>query len=276
MPDFHALEVMTMVSSLSIAFMIISLMICFILPIVLVIYFYRKQEISLFAVLLGAIVFLATQAAIRIPLLAILGKQQWYIDMTTNIYYTALFLGLSAGLFEEVGRYIAMKLFMKKSLNWKNGIAFGIGHGGIEAIVIVGLTILNYLVMALMINAGAFDNVIAANLPPGIAEQIRTMLVDTAAVNFLAGGFERTMTIILQIAFSIIVLYAVKFKKPIYLLYAILLHAAVDTPTVILGSMGLNVWIIELFIAVLAALGLIYIIKAKGIFAVREEQYESE
>jgi uncharacterized membrane protein YhfC len=227
------------------------------------------------AVLLGAIVFLVTQVAIRIPLLSVLGRQQWYIEMSTNIYLIALFLGLTAGLFEEIGRYIVMKLFMKKSLSWKNGVAFGIGHGGIEAIVLVGLTILNYLVMSLMINSGIFDEMIAANLPPAIAEQIKLMLVDSPTINFLAGGFERIMTMIVQIAFSIMVLYSVKFKKPAYLVYAILLHAVIDAPVVILGSIGLNVWIIELFIAACAVVGLVYIIKAKSIFAKKEEEQQA-
>lgn len=261
-----------MVNSLSIIFMIISLLICFLLPVVLTVYFYRRHKISLMAVLLGAMVFLISQVVIRIPLLSILGKQQWYIDMSANIYVIALFLGLTAGLFEEVGRYIGMKFFMKKNLSWKNGVAFGIGHGGIEAIALVGLTILNYLVMSLMINSGVFDKMIAVNLPPAIAEQIKSMLVDSPIINFLAGGFERIMTVIIQIAFSIMVLYSVKFKKPSYLVYAILLHAVVDAPTVILGSMGLNVWAIELLIAAYAALGLLYIMKVKSIFSKKEEE----
>ncbi|HYE08596.1 MAG TPA: YhfC family glutamic-type intramembrane protease, partial [Patescibacteria group bacterium] len=214
-----------MVNNLSIAFMIVTLLICFLLPAALVVYFYKRHKISLIAVLWGAIVFLVSQVATRIPLLTILGKQQWYMEMSSNIYLIALFLGLTAGLFEEVGRYIVMKFFMKKSLSWKSGIAFGIGHGGIEAMVIVGLTILNYLIMSFMINSGVFESMIAANLPQGVAEQIKSMLVDTPAINFLAGGFERIMTMIIQIAFSVIVLYSVKFKKPVYLLYAILLHA---------------------------------------------------
>ncbi|MDF2530844.1 MAG: hypothetical protein K0Q65_425 [Clostridia bacterium] len=265
-----------MVNILSIAFMIVTLLICFLLPAALLVYFYRKHKISLIAVLWGAIVFLVSQVAIRIPLLTILGKQQWYMEMSSNIYVIALFLGLTAGLFEEVGRYIVMEFFMKKSLSWKNGIAFGIGHGGIEAMVIVGLTILNYVIMSFMINSGVFESMIAANLPQGVAEQIKSMLVDTPAINFLAGGFERIMTMMIQIALSVIVLYAVKFKKPVYLLYAILLHAVVDTPAVILGNMGLNVWLIELYIAACAAASLIYVIKAKDVFVNKEEEQAAE
>lgn len=264
-------EVLFMVSSLSIAFMTVSMLICFLLPVILVIYFYKKYKISLIAVLIGVLVFLISQVAIRIPLLSLLGKQQWYLDMSQNITLIALFLGLTAGLFEEVGRYIAMRFFMKKNLSWKTGVAFGIGHGGIEAIVLVGLTFLNYIIMSFMINSGIFDSMIAAQLPAETANQIKTMLAEAPAINSLAGGFERIMAMTIQIGFSVLVMYAVKFKKPIFLLWAILAHAVVDTPVVILGSMGLNVWVIELLVAVLAAAAFIFTLKAKKLFADKEQ-----
>lgn len=262
-----------MVNTLSIVFMIISFLICILLPTILTIYFYKKHRISLMAVLIGAITFLVSQIATRIPLLTLLGRQQWYLDFASNnIYAVAIFLGLTAGIFEEVARYIAMKLFMKKNLSWKNGVAFGIGHGGIEAIVLVGLTLLNYIVISFMINAGLFESTIGAQLPVGTAIQIKSMLVDAPVIDFLAGGFERIMTMAVHIAFSLIVLYSVKFKKPIYLLYAILLHALVDAPVVILGHFGLSTWALEAVIAVFAAVCLVYIIRTKKIFADKEAE----
>lgn len=263
-----------MVSNLSIAFMMVSMLTCFLLPVILTIYFYKKQKISLMAVLIGVLVFLISQVAIRIPLLTLLGRQTWYVGMSQNIYIIAIFLGLTAGLFEEVGRYIAMRFFMKKNLSWKNGVAFGIGHGGIEAIVLVGLTLLNYIVMSFMINSGIFDSMIAVQLPAETANQIKTMLAEAPAINSLAGGLERVMTMSLQIGFSVMVMYAVKFKKPIFLLWAILAHTLVDAPVVILGSMGLNVWTIELLIVVFAAVALFYTLKAKKLFEVKEASVE--
>lgn len=263
-----------MISGLSIAFMAVSLLVCFLMPVALAVYFFRKYKISLIAVLIGALVFTISQLIIRIPLLSFFGKQQWYMDMSSNIYVIALFLGLTAGLFEELGRYIAMRLFMKKSLSWKNGIAVGIGHGGIEAVSLVGLTFLNYIIMSSMINSGVFDTMIAAQLPADVANEIKTTLANTPAFSFLAGGFERVMTMSIQIAFSVMVLFSVRFKKPLYLVYAILLHALVDSPLVVLGSMGVNVWIMEIIVAFFGILGLVYIIKAKDIFQ-RKEQEET-
>lgn len=265
-----------MVSSLAIVFMFITLAVCILLPVILTVYFYKKYKISLIAVLIGAVVFIVSQLATRIPLLALLAKQQWYIEMSSNIYVIALFLGITAGLFEEVGRYIAIKFFMKKTLSWKNGVALGIGHGGIEALSLVGLTMINNIIISIMINTGNFDTIVAAQLPEGVASQIKAALIDTTVSYFLAGGFERIMTMSIQIAFSVMVLYAVKFKKPLYLLYAILFHALVDSPLVILGSMGLDVWTIELFVFAMAVVSLVYIIKAKAMFAKMEHVEAAE
>ncbi len=50
-----------------------------------------------------------------------------------------IYLGLLAGLFEEIGRFLAFKFFYPKQkieLNKKNALLFGLGWGGIEAIII--------------------------------------------------------------------------------------------------------------------------------------------
>lgn len=265
-----------MVNNLSIAFMAISLLIAVLMPITLVIYFYKKQKISLKILLIGALVFIVFQILTRIPLLSLISTQAWYESIASNVVVLALFLGLTAGLFEEVGRYLAMKYLMKKNLSWKDGLAFGLGHGGIESIIIVGIALVNYIILSFMINEGLFDSVVAAKLPPGAAAQIRSLLIDTPAINQLAGGYERILAMIIQIAFSMIVLYAVKAEKPIYVLYAVLLHGLVDSPLVILSSMKLNIWTLELLLTLFAAAGWILIIKLKNVFFQIDQQEELE
>ena len=63
------------------------------------------------ALLLGIITFLIFQVFTRIPLLQlVLPNQVWYILFTYEHPLLYLFLlSLSAGLFEEIGRYLIMK-----------------------------------------------------------------------------------------------------------------------------------------------------------------------
>ena len=102
-----------MVSTVSILAMAVTLIICFGLPVALVIYFYKKERIALVAVAVGALVFLVTQVLIRIPILSYLATLEWYQQMAANLFVIAFFLSLTAGIFEEVGRYFGFKLFLK-------------------------------------------------------------------------------------------------------------------------------------------------------------------
>jgi len=49
-----------MVSTVSILLMVITLLICFGLPVALFIYFYKKERIAVIAVFVGALVFLVS------------------------------------------------------------------------------------------------------------------------------------------------------------------------------------------------------------------------
>lgn len=253
-----------MVSSISIIFMILSLMLVFIFPLGLWIFFYKKERISGIAVLVGALTFFVSQILLRMPLLQLVQGQSWYSEIGTNIWLGSLFLSLTAGIFEEVGRFLSFKFLLKRKLEWKNGIAFGIGHGGIEAILLTGLTNINNLIFSLMINLGAFDK-ISGTLTPGLSDYIVNTLVGTSPVMFLVGGIERVFAIISHIAFSIIVLYGVKYKRGIYIIYAILAHTILNAPAVILNYY-FGPWVSEIYVMIFAAAALAYIIKSKRAF----------
>ena len=255
-----------MVSTVSMLAMAVTLVICFGLPVALVIYFYKKERIALVAVAVGALVFLVTQVLIRIPILSYLATLAWYQQMAANLFIIAFFLSLTAGIFEEVGRYFGFKLFLKKHLSWKNGVAFGIGHGGIEAIVLTGLTYVNNLVYSFMINTGAFDQAIAPLIGPEMTDYIKGQLIDLPYYIFIVAGLERALTIVIHIALSLVVLLAVTKGKTIYLLYAILLHAAVNLPAVLIPGLGYNILYAELYLLVLAVIGIIFIKSSRHSF----------
>jgi uncharacterized membrane protein YhfC len=201
------------------------------------------------------------------PLLQVLQGQSWYAAIANdskNIWIIALFLGLTAGLFEEIGRFLGFKFLLKKKLEWKNGIAFGIGHGGIEAIIITGLTYINNIVFSFMINSGAFDK-ISGTFSPGLSDYIVEALANTSPVMFLVGGLERVFAIIAHIAFSIMVLYGVKNKKGVYIIYAILAHTLLDAPTVLI-SYYFGTWAAEGYVVLFTAAALIFSMKSKKLF----------
>ncbi|MDW7739083.1 MAG: YhfC family glutamic-type intramembrane protease [Bacillota bacterium] len=254
------------VGSTSLVAMIITLLICFGLPLILLIYFYVKERISIVAVLVGALAFLVSQVFIRIPILSVISGMDWYRQMAANLILIALFLSLTAGLFEEVARFLGFKFLLKKHLSWKNGIAFGIGHGGIEAIILTGFTYINNLVYSVMINTGAYDELLAPQLGPEMAQYIKTQLISLPPHIYLVAGFERAFTIFIHIALSLIVLLAVTRRNYIYLLYAILLHAAVNIPVVIIPGLGMDILYAELYLLLLAVFSIIFIKRSPSLY----------
>ena len=47
----------------------------------------------------------------------------------------AAILGLTAGLCEETARYLVYRWWLKSARTWRDGLMFGAGHGGIEAMI---------------------------------------------------------------------------------------------------------------------------------------------
>lgn len=256
-----------MVSSISIFFMFFTLIIIILFPVSLGIYLYKKENITWKPFLIGALVFFIFQFMTRLPIISILNTQIWFQNMINNFIFGVVIVGgISAGLFEEIGRYLGFKYLLKNKLCWKNGVAMGIGHGGMEAIGLVGLTYINNIIMSIMINTGAFDRVVAPNLSEQTAELIKYQFIDTSSHLFLAAGIERIFSIIIQIALSLVILYGVANKIIIFLLYGIILHTFVNVSTVMISQQFSNIWITELYIFIMALIAFIFIKKSINYF----------
>ena len=253
-----------MVSTASLAAMFFSLCASLFLPVALVIYFYRRYRFSLKAFFVGAGIFILFQLLLRLPLLGYLSAQPWFSRLSTNIFFSAVVIGgFTAALFEECGRYLGFRTVLKGKLSWENGLAYGLGHGGAEAIILVGFAYINNIVISLLINRGLFEQLIAPRLGAAAAP-VRAQLVSLPPSLFLAAGVERVCTLIIQIALSLLVLYAVRNKQPLYLLGAILLHTGLNAGAVYLQAGGFSLWIIELFIAAAAAAALYLIPRSRA------------
>lgn len=173
-----------------------------------------------------------------------------------------------AGIFEEVGRFIIMKFALKKFRRWKDGLAFGIGHGGIEAILLVGINSIVMLVFAFMINKGIFESLLLNGQTAEAFEPIKDQLTNGSVFLVLLGGIERISAIAIHLGLSILVLYAIRNRKVLYLIYAILIHALFDFPAALYQAGVIkNIYIVEAIIAVIGIGSIIWTIKSRKLFA---------
>ena len=171
--------------------------------------------------------------------------------ITGNIWLYGLYGGLAAGIFEETGRFLAMKFYMKKSLTKENALMYGVGHGGIEAVMIVGMSYISNLMVALMINANGIDSLLVGldeTTKEATLEQL-SALWTLPSYQFFFAGVERISAMMLQIALSYLVYRAVKTRQMKFYGLAIAIHFAVDAGTVIasgyLGSQFVGLLILE-------------------------------
>lgn len=232
---------------------IFSLCISIALPVVLLIVVHKKTKARMAMAVIGAATFflfaMVLEQILHAVVLGVGGER-----ITGNIWIYGLYGGLAAGLFEEVGRFVAMRFAMKKQLNLPNALMYGVGHGGIEAILIVGLASVSNLVTSIMINAGTLEASLGA-LDQATKEATLTQLSalwTTPSYQFFLSGIERIVAVTLHIALSVLVFQAVKLGKKRYWFLAFAIHAGVDFVTVVAANY-LNLVLVEVMLAVLVA-----------------------
>lgn len=134
---------------------------------------------------------------------------------------------------------------------------YGAGHGGFEAAVLLGVSMIRYVVLAIMINSGNIS-VITGSLSRDALIQLEAgleTLTTTPSYIFLIGIMERVFAVTLQIALSVIVWFAAKNKNRLYLYpVAILIHFFVDALAVTLAQYNVPVTAIEAVICIMTVL----------------------
>lgn len=194
---------------------LILILICFGIPIGGLWYLSRKYKGSWLPFLCGIAAFFISQMMLRLPILSYLSEVPEFYLFTMQTLPYIIFLSCTAGLFEETARLIGFSC-MRKHNHLSDAIAFGLGHGGIEAILLVGLPAL-------------FQN------------------IDSTSV--LLGGVERIFAMMAHIVFSILIWYGVRHRNIKYYLAAIVLHTLFNAIAVSASSLwGLNAISVEILI----------------------------
>ena len=219
-------------SNLSAIFIIITLFISLILPpAFLIVYALRNKKQGIWSAwLLGALGFFVPQILIRLPILTGLSQLSGFAAFAQT--HPALYgfgLAFTAGLFELAGRY-AVARCLKKNLTYRRALAAGLGHGGIEAILITGLAYLSNVVFLVMLQTGGFDAVLTQT---GDASQLlaaRDALMNTHWALFLLAGFERLLAMTCHVTMSMMVCYGVHTNRVLpWTLACLALHTCMDS-----------------------------------------------
>lgn len=163
----------------------------------------------------------------------------------------AVYGSVAAGLFEEVGRYLAMRFLVRPAGDQGPAVAYGIGHGGCEAIVIGALAMIQIFIFATMLNAGHLDAILGPALPPADLARLHVTLEHLSLAGLAMGTFERLVALLIQIALSLLVWRAVEKRQLRLVALAILFHALVDFPAALSQTGQIPATVVEGLLAVL-------------------------
>ena len=215
-----------MVSTFVLNFLLEIAVLSFIFPVVVLLTWRMRTHKSLLPAFAGVLVFLVFAKVLEtVP-------HSFFLSMAnpaakairSNSILTAAYLGIVTAVFEEIGRYIAFRFFLTKYDERQTAITYGIGHGGIECMIALGITNLEYYITATVLNEGrefAF-----------IPEDTQDALTSLTAFDCVLDGISEIFLFALQIGLSILIYQAFRNEKLRGRLFgiAILLHTAMYLP----------------------------------------------
>ncbi len=257
-----------MISTAAIAAALASLFICIALAIVPLVWLCIRRQRIVLPWLAGALAFTVSQILLRLPIIQlVLPRMAWYQNLTHSPVAIGLFLAVTAALFEETARFLVFRFLIRDRHRWIEGIAFGFGHGAVEALLITGLTLVNLIVIFFAINAGVLDTLLAG-VDPAARETIRQQALSATPLLLGLGGLERILAVMIHIGMTMIVLTGLQRNRPwTYLAAAYGVHTLVDAVAAIVPRVTpISPAALEGLLAVFAGLMLLYALRSRRHF----------
>jgi uncharacterized membrane protein YhfC len=186
-------------------------------------------------------------------------------DWTPNarLIFNAVFLGLSAGLFEEFFRYGMFRWWAKDARSWRKGVLAGAGHGGAEAILL-GIVVLYAFLQFAALRTEDLSKFVSPDQLALAQSQVAVYWSMTWPTSLL-GALERAFTIPTQIGLAVLVLQTFTRRQWFWVWLAVLYHATLDAGAVLL-SVHYGALVTEVYAGAFAVLSLILI------FALRQPE----
>ena len=245
-------------------FYILSIVFCILVPVILGIILRRRFRVSWLLFGVGSLTFIGSQV-VHLPLNNLLTKINLLPTAPENgwaIAQMAIILGLTAGICEELARFVGYTV-LKKARKAEDGVMLGLGHGGIEAMIIIGVLTAGGIAQLFALRG---VDLLSLNLGQAQLLNIQKQLdtFNQPAIIGLLPLLERLLAMTLHVVLSMMVLYAFQQKKRIWVIWAILYHAVVDAMAVVLSVNEVDVLLIELAFFIALVPGVFWVINVFG------------
>jgi uncharacterized membrane protein YhfC len=234
------------------------------MPVGLAVFLTRRWKLGWSIWWIGAATFILSQVG-HIPFNWAMsrwlnGTGMVYWPPLAQLAFNAVFLGLSAGAFEEVSRWLVLRFWLKKARSWRTGILFGAGHGGVEAIIFGVLVLVSYVSMLVLRSTDLSTLVPAGQLE--LAQQQVAAYWSAPWYATLLGAVERLFAISCHIAMAVMVMQVFIRRKIGWLFAAIGFHALLDAAAVF-GQQYLSSYALEGVVGLFAVLSVVIIFRLR-------------
>ena len=231
------------------------------IPVVLIVAWKMYTKRILVPFWVGIMVFIAFSRMLEmIPhSLFLLSSNPVSKAINGNVVLYVIYAATVAALFEETGRYLAFRFVLTKHPNKETAVTYGIGHGGIECVLVLGVTYIQYYAYGQLINSGSMDKMLSAfkdsSQSVDALNQLITNIKGVTKMTCYMADLERISAMMVQIALSILVFQAVYVAGKKYMYWvAVALHFLTDVPAALYQKGVLKLLPTEIILFVYAAL----------------------
>jgi len=244
-----------MIPQISIVFMGISALICIGLPITLFIIWRRKYGLQLVPVFVGIAAFILFKYILEHALhnFVLRPNEDGSFELIkNNPWLFVLYAIVVTGVFMESARFISFYLMKSRYRGVGTGLSYGIGHAGVESVLVIGVTMTGMVLYSLMINGG--DLSVIDDTPEAL-EQIR-IISNEFPGDFLISGLERILSMTVSLSLSIVMICAVTLKGKVWMYPAAIgAHALATMPLVMFRANLIgSIWVAQALVLVPTAL----------------------
>lgn len=173
-----------------------------------------------------------------------------------NVVLYVIYGSAAAGVFEETARFLSFRFFLKKNRSAENAVSYGLGHGGCEMILLLGLQAVIALAMIATVSPDVVSKLSSESDFYAYSRVISQLTAYSQVTygNLAISVLERIAAMTLQVSLSVLVMEAVMVKGRIWLYpAAIVIHALMDVPAALYQCGVIPVIVCELIMAAFTA-----------------------
>lgn len=250
----------------------IALLITIALPVSVGIWFNRKYQLPWRIILYGVMGYLVMQSVASLILSgvnALVANGTLVLSETALATLQLVLSILLAAILGVAVRWALMRYFPEKLNTLEPAFGIGLGYGGAESVMIVGLQLLiTFITMLTNLNYQSAS----AGLDPDLVTQLDALWAVSPLIP-LAGSLERLAALVMHLTVTILILQFFLHQKKLYLLAAVGVELVVNGFVVGLAQTGLHYgWSILASVILMGGnLYFLYRLKAFSFTAYQEE-----